>query len=1370
MNNTATKKILSLALSFALALGMFTFSPVTARAAGEDMVITGTSGGWTYASHILTITGDGTYTISMAAPGATSTTDRILVSSGVTAGITLDGVKIDRSGDYSETDMAIAFDMTGATVDLTLSGDSLLKSGLYRTGLQVPSGATLTIGGSGSLTVVGGLSCTAIGGNWGGAPPYVGGTCGDITINSGTITAIAGMGGAGIGGGFGTTGGEGGNITINGGTVTATGKHTGAGIGAGGTNASGGNITISGGTVIATGGESIAAGIGGGNNSAGGNILIYGENTNVTAKALDHRAQDIGGGGGAAGNIFVALPEGNLKNASGNIGNTVNFTANPVTTTGNVQAALPSPFNTVGSNSDGVISLMTGLGTGTNAKTMSVLTTMTTQQTTFSLSGYDNSPIVKTGAELMTSGASVDFVDTTAPTITSITPENNASGVSLSGTIAVTFSEAIGTTGTVSLNGVPLSTTDAVLSGNTYTIPYSGLAYAAAYTVTVAGFQDLAGNTMTEDSSNSFTTVIPSDPYIALGDSVPAGYGLASPTSMGYPALFSGLLTDRGFANTLSNQAVSGTTSGALLATLSSLPATSVQALALGQANVITLNIGGNNVLGPMIDLMNQTAYTLFGVSDFSQVPPELLPVLIAAVSEAMANLPQPNQFTQGIAEFAADFPQIITWLRANAPNAKIVVSTIYNPFPASLAAIPLSADLYNAAEQMMGAMNLVILQGQMNGSTPNYAIADTYSAFKAATVAVTNFNLLATPPSVDIHPNAVGHQLMALLHLAAFFAQMPVVSSGTLPDGTVGVAYTSAVTVSNPQASNQPMLFTITSGSLPSGLSLNPAAGAISGVPSQPGTFNFSVAVRNADGVLPATPHSITIADQTFALTVRTNGGGTVSGTAGGNYVAGTAVSLTAAAYGNYYFSGWTVSGVTVSNTSANPLTFSMPAGAVTVTANFTYNGDGGDRSDPYTPPVTLYPVEITAKPGFPTTARLTLSVSPDRNNALTHTITREMVRQALDKAKERAKADGREELGYALEFIFSTTKTIDSLNISFAPDAPALLESEGVKESGVITNAFRWIFDPDAMKEINLQREGQSITVKAERFSKLSDAAKRLIGTRPVWDVTIGFTKGGTAYNISMLGKGVMTMGVKYTPASTEKTGNLAVIYVPSDGKPQILTNSGYDNGWLNWQLSSLSVYGVGYITPAPVFTDTIDHWGKDNIDFVVFRGLLSGTTNTTFSPDTAVTRAMFITALGRLSGADVNGYKTGNFTDVPAGSYYLPYVEWAVANEIVSGTGEGMFSPDSPITREDMAVMMQNYAKATGYKIPVAREKLTFADDSDISSYAKDAVTAIQQAGIIVGRGNNRFAPKSNATRAEAATILRWFVELVIDKGTA
>jgi LPXTG-motif cell wall-anchored protein len=252
---------------------------------------------WTLSGGVFTVTGDVTIT-------GTTTDKRVVVASGTTAHITLDYAQID-VGQVPGNGWC-AFDITGATVDLSLVGTNILKSGDGQAGLLVPDGASLTIASASG----GSLDATGIGGGAG-----IGGgvsqACGRITINSGTINAESQSEGAGIGSGrFGT----GGNITINGGTVSASALYRGAGIG-GGRSSTGGNITINGGTVTA---QSLVggSGIGGGYNGAGGNTTINGGAVNATGNM---GGAGIGGGGGWMGRAGVITIGGGTVIASGGV-------------------------------------------------------------------------------------------------------------------------------------------------------------------------------------------------------------------------------------------------------------------------------------------------------------------------------------------------------------------------------------------------------------------------------------------------------------------------------------------------------------------------------------------------------------------------------------------------------------------------------------------------------------------------------------------------------------------------------------------------------------------------------------------------------------------------------------------------------------------------------------------------------------------------------------------------------------------------------------------------------------------------------------------------------------------------------------------
>ena len=418
--------------------------------------------------------------------------------------------------------------------------------------------------------------------------------------------------------------------------------------------------------------------------------------------------------------------------------------------------------------------------------------------------------------------------------------------------------------------------------------------------------------------------------------------------------------------------------------------------------------------------------------------------------------------------------------------------------------------------------------------------------------------------------------------------------------------------------------------------------------------------------------------------------------------------------------------------------------------------------------PGVTVYGA-TKQKSDQPTVASTDVSAVVDMNGHTTVTITDSMVSDLIDQARVQAETDDRTANGVGIQLNAAAGAAAKIIAITITANAIERLNSEDVKLFALVTPLVNISFNAAAIKEINTQTTGD-VTVTITPEDKLSDEVKGYIGSRPVYNVSVSYQKSGVTSFITDLKDGAVTLGIAYTPASDEKSGSLFAVYVPKSGKPELLTKSSYNDGHVILTSNTLSVYGVGYKTPAPVFTDTANHWAKDNIDFAVSRGLLSGTSDTAFSPDTAITRGMFITALGRLSGADMSGYNKSSFSDVAEGSYYLPYIQWAVENKIVSGVGNGKFAPDKTITRQEIAIMTANYAASAGYNLPVVREVVTYADNASISARAKAAVKALQQAGVMSGVDNNRFNPKGTATRADAATILRNFTELVIDTGTA
>ena len=192
----------------------------------------------------------------------------------------------------------------------------------------------------------------------------------------------------------------------------------------------------------------------------------------------------------------------------------------------------------------------------------------------------------------------------------------------------------------------------------------------------------------------------------------------------------------------------------------------------------------------------------------------------------------------------------------------------------------------------------------------------------------------------------------------------------------------------------------------------------------------------------------------------------------------------------------------------------------------------------------------------------------------------------------------------------------------------------------------------------------------------------------------------------------------------------------------------------------------------------TDIVDHWAEPDILWVMDMGLFNGTSATTFTPNGSMTRGMFVTVLGRYASVAPEGfedwYLPDLYKDVNADAYYAPYINWATRHGITSGTGNGYFSPDAPITREQMATFLLRFANCYGYVFEPIRDDVPdgFTDEEFIADYALDAVNVMRESGIITGRANPdgtfRFDPRALATRSECSAVFHRLMDaMVIDE---
>lgn len=167
---------------------------------------------------------------------------------------------------------------------------------------------------------------------------------------------------------------------------------------------------------------------------------------------------------------------------------------------------------------------------------------------------------------------------------------------------------------------------------------------------------------------------------------------------------------------------------------------------------------------------------------------------------------------------------------------------------------------------------------------------------------------------------------------------------------------------------------------------------------------------------------------------------------------------------------------------------------------------------------------------------------------------------------------------------------------------------------------------------------------------------------------------------------------------------------------------------------------------------YSDCVDEWYHEYVDYVCFTGLMNGVGDGKFDPNGSMTRAMAVTVLYRMAG-EPEGYEPATFSDVPAGQWYSDAIAWAQAEEVVNGTSATTFSPDANITREQLATVLWRYYGEQDADIEALDN---FADGAKVSDYAKTAMAWAVEYGILNGDGG-KLLPTDNATRAQYAAII-------------
>ena len=184
---------------------------------------------------------------------------------------------------------------------------------------------------------------------------------------------------------------------------------------------------------------------------------------------------------------------------------------------------------------------------------------------------------------------------------------------------------------------------------------------------------------------------------------------------------------------------------------------------------------------------------------------------------------------------------------------------------------------------------------------------------------------------------------------------------------------------------------------------------------------------------------------------------------------------------------------------------------------------------------------------------------------------------------------------------------------------------------------------------------------------------------------------------------------------------------------------------------------------------FLDLEGHWGRDQVLTLAEAGLVNGMDAHHFEPDRRVTRAMFVTVLGRMHGVHEDFIAPLSFIDVQEADWFAPYVTWASLSGIVTGYEDGTFAPNKEITREQMALILIRYCEAYDCRLEEREYETPFTDEGSISPWALDAVLKSRRCGLINGRDDGSFDPSGTATRAEMCAVMARLMEKTKETGS-
>ncbi len=359
----------------------------------------------------------------------------------------------------------------------------------------------------------------------------------------------------------------------------------------------------------------------------------------------------------------------------------------------------------------------------------------------------------------------------------------------------------------------------------------------------------------------------------------------------------------------------------------------------------------------------------------------------------------------------------------------------------------------------------------------------------------------------------------------------------------------------------------------------------------------------------------------------------------------------------------------------------------------------------------------------------------------------------EELDKAAEKvtAGADG-------VKVIPVNVKKTEGANTYVAElSAAALSTAETARKIRVATEAGTLVVPANMLTAADSSgAEKVALSIGAADTSAIAAEVMAQIGGRPVVELKLQVNGETRAWSNP---DAPVTVTIPYTPTAEELADpeHIVVWYVDGTGNVTAVPTGRYDaaSGKVTFSTTHFSKYAVAYVNKT--FNDIGGYsWAKKAIEVMASKGVIKGTSDTSYSPGAPIKRGDFIVLLVRALG--LSSKVEGNFADVAVGPHYAEATAIAKKLGIATGVGGNKFMPEAYISRQDMMTLANRAIKLSGKSLPAGStlELDRFTDGSKVAAHASEAVSTLVKNGIIVGSGN-RINPLGETTRAEIAVII-------------